>query len=187
MRRTEATPSLTRDQQEIFCQSIARGRNLTDAYHEAGYVPHRQNAHRMYLKPHIQERIAEIRSKIVTTLGVIDKNWTMRRLVEAYERAAMGEEILDRKGSPTGIRRYDHTNALRALELIGKSLGMFVERRESGRPGDFTSMDSQTIEQQLYDEYRQLGLSDDKARALAGAASGPLESEGEGGAGGQPH
>ncbi len=33
-------------------------------------------------------------------------------------------------GKPTGVYRYDGAAANRALELIGKALGLFVERAE---------------------------------------------------------
>jgi hypothetical protein len=40
------------------------------------------------------------------------------------------EPVLDREGNPTGEYTSQASSAIRALELIGKELGMFTGRRE---------------------------------------------------------
>jgi phage terminase small subunit len=42
--------------------------------------------------------------------------------------------VLDKRGQPTGEYRFDSAGANRALELIGKHLGMFKERVEHTGP-----------------------------------------------------
>ena len=52
--------------------------------------------------------------------------------------------ILDRKGALIGKSMADPQAANRALELLGKELGMFVDRSEFGRPGEFERLSRMT-------------------------------------------
>jgi phage terminase small subunit len=56
--------------------------------------------------------------------------WVLEGLRENKERAMQAEPVLDREGNPTGEYVYQGSVANRALELIGKQLGMFVDRVE---------------------------------------------------------
>jgi phage terminase small subunit len=53
--------------------------------------------------------------------------------MENAERALQHIPVLDRHGKPTGEYRYDGSVANRALELLGKQQGMFIDRHEVGR------------------------------------------------------
>ena len=48
-----------------------------------------------------------------------------------YERASQAVPVTDREGEPIGEFKYEGSVANRALELIGKELGMFIERTEN--------------------------------------------------------
>lgn len=39
--------------------------------------------------------------------------------------------------------------AIRAAELLGKELGMFIERREQGRPGDFADLPEEELDRRI--------------------------------------
>jgi hypothetical protein len=56
--------------------------------------------------------------------------WVLERLAENVRRAMQIEPVTLR-GLPTGEYRYEGSIANRALELLGKELGLFVERIES--------------------------------------------------------
>jgi hypothetical protein len=56
--------------------------------------------------------------------------WVLERLAENVRRAMQIEPVTLR-GVPTGEYRYEGSVANRALELLGKELGLFVERSES--------------------------------------------------------
>jgi hypothetical protein len=60
----------------------------------------------------------------------VTRAWVLERLAENVNRAMQIEEIKLR-GVPTGEYRYEGSVANRALELLGKELGLFVERNES--------------------------------------------------------
>ena len=49
-------------------------------------------------------------------------------MVENYGKAAQAIPILDQYGDPTGIYTFQGHVANKALELIGKELGMFREK-----------------------------------------------------------
>jgi hypothetical protein len=56
--------------------------------------------------------------------------WVLERLAENVRRA-MRIEAVTLRGVPTGEYRYEGSVANRALELLGKELGLFVEKSES--------------------------------------------------------
>lgn len=66
------------------------------------------------------------------------------------------QEIMTAAGG-TGEFRYDGAVANRALELLGKELGMFIERQERGAPGDFSRLTDEQLDVQLRNAFRALG------------------------------
>ena len=60
------------------------------------------------------------------------KIWIRANLVRLYERASQVEQVIDRKGNPTGMYTLDVAGARGCLELLGKDLGMFGARTTSG-------------------------------------------------------
>lgn len=179
-------PVLTNPRWEAFAAGLAKGKTGDQAYQDAGYAPNRGNAARLKANESILARMAELREMVVEK-ATVDRAWVLARLVENANRALQALPVLDNEGNPTGEYRYEGSVANRALELVGKEFGMFVERKESGKPGDFAALDRTALEARLYDEYRDLGISDVKARALVAAASGAAEGEGEGDPRGKPH
>jgi hypothetical protein len=65
-----------------------------------------------------------------TTAEPATRAWVLERLAENVRRA-MRIEAVTLRGVPTGEYRYEGSVANRALELLGKELGLFVERSES--------------------------------------------------------
>lgn len=67
----------------------------------------------------------------------VDADWVMRRLVRNAKRAAQIVPVRDREGNETGTYTYQGGVVNKALELIGKHLGMFVEKHEvTGKDGE---------------------------------------------------
>jgi len=97
--------------------------------------------------------VAELRQAISTHTvekTSVSKAWVIAKLVENVERAMQVVPVLDRQGNPTGDYTYQGNVANRALELIGKEYGMFIDRKEIGGAGAFDHLDddelSKTIE-----------------------------------------
>lgn len=78
------------------------------------------------------ERIAE--------RATTSREWIRRSLYTVYKRAMQEEEVRDRKGAGTGVFRYDGSTALRALELMGKDIGMFGSSDRGIAPSDVAQL-----------------------------------------------
>lgn len=135
---------------ERFAQELAKGKSASEAYEIAGYKPSRPHASHLQHRSNVSQRVAEIlatREKVqaVATERAIErtaitKEWVMERLRDNAERAMTAKPVTDHDGKETGEYRYDGSVANRALELLGREIGMFVVRSETGRPGDFTKL-----------------------------------------------
>jgi phage terminase small subunit len=89
-------------------------------------------------------------------------------LVENVDRAMEAEPVLDPKGNPTGEYKYNGNVANRALELLGKEIGMFVDRKEVGGPGAFSELNDAELQQAILEQTRELAeLDPEFAKLLA--------------------
>src|SRR3954469_8986555 len=124
--------------QEAFAQALAAGKSQAEAYALAGFKPDSANASALAQRPAVMARVAAIQAEQAETARKatelaaerlsIDREWVMRRLVENANRAMQAVAVTDRDGSPSGEYKYDGAVANRALELLGKELGMFIDR-----------------------------------------------------------
>lgn len=62
--------------------------------------------------------------------SAISKTWVIDMLKENVERAMAVKPVLDRDGNETGTYEWNGHVANKALELLGREIGMFVERHE---------------------------------------------------------
>lgn len=159
-------PVLNNPRHEKFCQELAKGASCGAAYMAAGYDSDEGSAFsagsRLYKKDEIKARVAEIQERAASRVEekiAVSKAWVIERLVQNVERAMQFEEIEDRDGG-TGEFKYEGNVANRSLELIGKELGMFVDRKEVGAPGDFDGLEGNALRDKLADELVELGLAD---------------------------
>ena len=127
--------------QETFCLGILRGLTASDAYRQAyeagGMKPetiHRQ-AKSLMDNPKIAARIEELRAPAIEQ-AQITVAYVLDMLKTNLERAMQHEEVRDSEGRPTGEYRYEGSVANKALELLGKHLGMFTDKHEhTGKGG----------------------------------------------------
>jgi hypothetical protein len=126
---------------ELFCQGIVDGKHAVDAYLDAGFECSREtaktNASRFRKDERIVQRIGELQGwrdeRIAISKKmfeenlakeiekqvdkfVVDINWITAELVDTHQVAK---------------ERGDIAGRCRALELLGKSRGMFVDRTEN--------------------------------------------------------
>lgn len=111
---------------------------------------------------------AKATEKAVEKLA-LTKEWVISRLMENAERALQRVPVLDSDGQPTGEWQYEGTVANRALELLGKHLGILIERREVGEPGEFDRMADDELLADLRKDAAELGIS---AASLNGRGNG---------------
>ena len=152
--------SLRNPRYERFAYGLAEGKPAYQAYIDAGFakVGAAQSASRLLKSQRagIRERVAEILqereqidaagTKLAIERTAITKEWVIERLRENVERAMQAQPVIDRAGNPTGSYVYNGAAANRALELLGKELGMFIERRENKIVNEFDSMTDEQIE-----------------------------------------
>lgn len=116
-KRRRAAMGEMNERQRLFCEEFLNPDNkfsITAAYIAAGYS-HKSastNAYELYNKSHIQAEIARLKSKRMQRQEI-----TVSRVVEDLLRIA-------RKAEKEGM----FAPATRALELVGKHIGMFHEK-----------------------------------------------------------
>lgn len=142
-------PPLKNLRQEMFCQEYVKDHNGMRSYRASGYQSRSENAiavgavqilRSIKVKARIMEieapaKIAKRRAeRAIAEKAIIDRAWVVGRLVENVDRSMQAVPVLDNKGHRTGEYQYEGGVANRGLELIGKDLGMFVEK--DSPPGD---------------------------------------------------
>ena len=140
-------PPLKNLRQETFCLEWVKDRNGTRAFKAAGYTGSTENAVaagacQVLKSIKVKARILELQKEIkrkedrqlvkVEDKIAIDRAWVVNHLVENVERSMQAVPVLDKLGYPTGEWQYEGGVANRGLELIGKDLGMFLEKPDKG-------------------------------------------------------
>jgi phage terminase small subunit len=123
-------PDLT-EKQKRFVEEYMVDLNATQAAIRAGYserTAYRTGADNLK-KPQILARIKELRAKQAKETH-LDSLWVLDRLSQVVDRSMQAEpvEVFDystKEMVPTGEYQYDSQGANKALELIGKHLGLF--------------------------------------------------------------
>lgn len=115
--------------QERFVAEYLIDLNATQAAIRAGYSA--KTAYSIgqenLTKPEIAAALEKAQEKRAERTE-LSQDWVLDRLREIAERTMQAEAVKDSQGETTGEYRFDASGANRSLELIGKHLGMFVER-----------------------------------------------------------
>lgn len=145
-------PILSNPRHEAFAQRLAGGMAINAAYCAAGYTGNTGNASRLHGKPEIIERVRQLKNvaqniRNRSSLGVaLTTGWVTEQLIGVVIEAKA-------QGKP------DLAGANKALHLLGLELGMFVERKETGIPGQFQGLSMASKRDRLINIAKQLGLS----------------------------
>lgn len=148
---------------EAFARFMMAGLTLEDAYQQAGYRPDAANAKRLADRDQVHTRIDWLKAAAAKTVinsteeaikaSGLDREWVLKRLMKNAAQA-LGEmptklkvRVKKRDESPDKggleireieIMDLDRTAANKALELLGKEVGLF--NRDAGlapaAPGD---------------------------------------------------
>lgn len=113
--------------QKRFVSEYLVDHNATQAAKRVGYHP--KMAAVLMAKHSIKEAVRkeEERLKEKTELT---REYVLSGLMANAERAMQYREVLDREGRPTGEFVYEGNVANRSYELLGKALGIFVDRQK---------------------------------------------------------
>lgn len=124
--------------QEMFVKEYLIDLNATQAYLRAGYKVSEKiatvNASRLLANANVARAIEEANQKRADKLE-LSAEWVLENLKNIAERCQQAEPVMkfdygERKLVETGEYQFDSKGANTALQLIGKHLGMFVEKKE---------------------------------------------------------
>jgi len=118
---------LPKNKHELFAQGLAKGLGIGAAYKAAGYKPSPAAATRLSKNVKLQERVAELQAPSAER-ATVTRQWMLERLKQNVERCVQATPVLDHEGNPTGKYKFAGNAANKALELLGKALGMFTKR-----------------------------------------------------------
>jgi hypothetical protein len=121
-------------QEEAYCRARAFGMTQSEAVSviSGGKTKQAGTGSHWEKKPHVKARINELRHEITERAvekASLDRQWVLERLMKVADRCMQAEPVVVR-GEQTGEYKFDSAGANRALELLGKEMGMFVERKQ---------------------------------------------------------
>jgi phage terminase small subunit len=127
--------------QEQFCREYLVDLNATQAAIRAGYSPKTAYSmgQRLLKNVEVQKTVQSAmdeRSKRTE----VNADYVLTNLLEIVERCMQrapvlhkGEQVVDEEGN--SVWCFDGKNAIRALELLGKHLGMFTDKLQTEHSG----------------------------------------------------
>lgn len=126
--------------QKRFCDEYLIDLNGTQAAIRAGYSARTagQIADENLRKPQIIEYLNEKRQVLQEKLD-ISQEWVLKRLKEISDRCMQAEPVMIFDGDgwvESGEYKFDSAGANRSTELIGKHLGMFVQKVDLTTKGE---------------------------------------------------
>jgi len=154
-------PDLRNTRWERFAQFLADGKRPGQAYQLAGFGKSTSRPSALAKNPEIVARVGEITRareefkqrelQIAVERSAVSKTWVLERLKENVERSMQAIPVLDNEGNPTGEYQYNGFVANKALELLGREIGMFVERHEVTLAQRLTEMPEDQRAAEMFD------------------------------------
>lgn len=133
--------ALTNPKHELFAQELAKGRTAEEAHGIAGYKASRSGASQLKQNLNISNRVGELLSERESVHAqataqaikstALTKEWVIETLMENVAKAMQAKAMTNDEGDPIGEFQYQGSVANKALELLGKEMGMFVDRTVS--------------------------------------------------------
>jgi phage terminase small subunit len=122
--------------QELFIQEYLVDLNATQAAIRAGYSKNgaKQAGHNLLTNIDLRTRIEELQGLRAEKLE-LDANWVLQRLIAISDRCMNAAPVMKwdyeaRAMVETGEFMFDSQGANKAVELVGKHLGMFKDKLE---------------------------------------------------------
>lgn len=108
------------------------------------YLSAKVKASEMLKKPNVQKYAEYVATERVKP-AMVSREFVMLRLRHVAERAMSAVPVFDKDGQPTGEYKSDFGAANKALELLGKQMGMFKEQTELKIKGDRPTLNVQIL------------------------------------------
>lgn len=120
----------------LFVNDYMISQNVTESYKKVygcSEEAARKNGSRLMtnddIRSEIERRQKKINEQVEEKTG-ISVQWVLDSFKSIAERCMQAEAVTDREGNPTGEYKFDSAGANKAVESIGKYLGMFKEKVE---------------------------------------------------------
>jgi phage terminase small subunit len=153
-------PVLSNAKWERFAQELAKGKSADEAYQLAGYKPNRGNAATLKANQNVADRVAEILER-----GAKRAEVTIESLTEMLrEDRALAREL----GQAAA--------AVSAVDKIAKLYGHMIDRKEVGRPGDFSRMTEEELDEFIASRKNIAGRGDSRKATAAHSEGMPGKS-----------
>lgn len=130
---------------EVFCHEYLVDYNATKAAERAGYSVKTAGSqgNRLLKNVEVLSRVRELQAEKTKRL-VITQDWVVQGLVDMVEKCMKPVEVMEwdydeRTMRHTGVFTFDSKGAAKGLELLGKHLGMYVEKTEVKQTVEVTS------------------------------------------------
>lgn len=131
-----AAPLSPRDVRMVW--ELVRGSTWGEALDAVDY-PKRGQLRDSGIPPTIQRAAEHLVGEIAKS-SAVSRAWIQGQLVALYRRAAQAEPVLDRKGVPTGVYRFDGATARGCLRDLGEDIGMFGKGKSGLAVSDVASL-----------------------------------------------
>lgn len=140
--------------QEAFCEEYMIDLNATQAAIRAGYSENTASemGYENLNKPHLAERITELKAER-SNRTLVDADYVINGLLEVHKRCLQAEPVMVRGEDgmkESGEFKFEHSGANKSLELLGKHLGLFVDKKEVSGP-DGSPLQIQEVRRTIVD------------------------------------
>ena len=143
--------------QAKFVEEYLIDLNASAAARRAGYSEKIAaiSGFRLLRNDKIQTALTERRAKLSNKVGA-SPEWVIHSLLKVANRCMQEEPVLDREGNHTGEFQFKEAGANKALELIGKTHGMFTDKitvRTVTDPDDLSDEEAIAIAAKLRERF----------------------------------
>ena len=122
---------------ERFALAIAKGEPVAVAYASAGYAGKGGASSTLRNRKDVSARINYLRTqtakKAIETAALTSTS-IIQSLINRRERAQTGSPIIAKDGTPTGEYREDFAAGNRIDELLGRTMGLYVDVQREENP-----------------------------------------------------
>ena len=156
--------------QRRFVEEYVVDLNATQAAIRARYSERtaQEQGSRLLSKAMVQTAVADAMAER-SRRTKITADYVLAGLQEIAERTMQRVPVLDRLGNETGQWTFKAGAATRAFELMGKHLGMFVDRHEHSGPGGVLPKDDIVLTMTFADLGSQSADDGDRTELADGA------------------
>ena len=117
------------EKQKKFCREYVKDFNATQAYIKAGYSKNgaMQSSFKLLINTDIQVFLSSLIDKQAEKADITVQE-VIADLKIMKDRCMQACQVLNKKGKPTGVWKFDSSGAIKSLELLGRYLTMFSDK-----------------------------------------------------------